>query len=818
MRKPEEILTAMREDVPTSEYLPLGGHVTDKIIQLKYSQDYLAIWRLSGITFETTDAIDLELRKEGLNNLWRNLGSDYAVWSYRIRRQVKERLSGEYENSFCSNFNQRYMESLDNHKQMRTEIFLALIYKPASQLFSGMAKRMVASKESLAQQQEQALTTLEDTAKLVEGLLEKYEPVRLGCRERNNVTFTDMGSFLGLLANGVWEDVPLQRGQVANWLPNSRVFFGDGNGMAEFRHVSGRKRYAGFMDIQEYPTRSKPGMTNEVMRGSFDFIEAQSFTMLGKRKAVDALKQQKGHLLSSGEASQTELDDIDLALDLVRDGNLALGEYHFTMCVLGESLLEVADNLAAARKSYEEGAGYRMSLLDAVPEGGWLSMFPGTWKFRPREAKITSKNFAGFACFHNFASGKRNGNPWGEAISLLRTPSGQPYYFNFHVSPEGRDSTDEKLPGNTFICGSTGVGKTTTVNSLLAMATKIPGIRMCLYDKDRGLELFVRAIGGRYFALRRGLPTGFNPFKMEPTQRNILFLEKLVGVCARGEEGAPLTESERMEISHAVRTVMSPQVSPALKRLSGVYQNLRNTGGNDLRQRLMRWTQPNQLGWVFDNDEDVLDLKTGSIFGFDYTEFLADSEISSPIIMYLLHQQEELLNGDPFIMGVEEFWMPARNPIVADMFLDIDKTIRKKNGLRIYLTQSPGDAVGLPIGKTLVEQSNTCIYLPNPRADRDDYVNGFKVTAEEFEIIRTFGETSRQFLIKQGHKSAIVQLDLSNMPDLINILSGSTDNVELFDQICEASPGIEVFPEKWMPLLQDKIVERRSRMIRQREQ
>jgi type IV secretion system protein VirB4 len=51
---------------------------------------------------------------------------------------------------------------------------------------------------------------------------------------------------------------------------------------------------------------------------------------------------------------------------------------------------------------------------------------------------------------------------------------------------------------------------------------------VCFFDKDRGAEILIRAMGGRYLAVENGKPTGFNPFQREPTESNILFLETLV--------------------------------------------------------------------------------------------------------------------------------------------------------------------------------------------------------------------------------------------------------------------------------------------------
>jgi len=146
---------------------------------------------------------------------------------------------------------------------------------------------------------------------------------------------------------------------------------------------------------------------------------------------------------------------------------------------------------------------------------------PGNWQWRPRDAKLSSRAFAALASGHNFARGKRDGNPWGEALALLRTPSGQPFYLNLHSSPEGEDSADKKLPGNTLIIGSTGVGKTTLEMFLLTLTRKWdPAPRLVLFDLDRGCEIAIRALGGRYFTLEAGKPTGCNPLQRDPRGRS----------------------------------------------------------------------------------------------------------------------------------------------------------------------------------------------------------------------------------------------------------------------------------------------------------
>ncbi|MBD4405934.1 type IV secretion protein C, partial [Xanthomonas citri pv. citri] len=83
----------------------------------------------------------------------------------------------------------------------------------------------------------------------------------------------------------------------------------------------------------------------------------------------------------------------------------------------------------------------------------FYAQLPCNFRFRPRIAGLTSQNFACLAGFHNFRAGKRDGNPWGQALTLLKTPSGQPAYLNFHFSKGDEDNYDQKLLGNTRVIG-----------------------------------------------------------------------------------------------------------------------------------------------------------------------------------------------------------------------------------------------------------------------------------------------------------------------------------------------------------------------------
>lgn len=796
MKSRAQLKQAVAVQMPVSEYVPFGTHLEADVIKLKRTGDLIATWRLAGISFETQDEADIAAAKEGLVNLLRSLGGGkFALWSHKVRRQVQERLDGRYDNAFAARLNDEYYATFDRHKQLRTELFLTLVYRPnIGQVDNVLAKMFGIGARTLDEiraADQEALDELTDAAKMVERALETYRPQRLSTFAKAQVVCSEMLGLFGYLVNGVWEDVPLRRSGIDQYLPSSRLHFGDNNGRLQVAHPT-KTRFVGFLDIQDYPKWTESGIANPILYSDYEFIETQSFSILNRRDAQGALERQRGQMHAAEDSSESEISEITEALDDLTAGQIEVGEYHYSLAIMTPNQDSLARAMSDARAVLQDQAGFKMSVVDVVPEAAWFAQLPGNWDLRPREAKLTSRNFAGLSPFHNFEFGKRSGNPWGEAVTLFQTPSGQPFYFNFHVSPPNRNSEGEALAGNTFICGTTGSGKTVLQTALLASSLKYSGLRAVCFDKDRGMEIGIRALGGTYRALERGHPTGFNPFKLAPTEDNIQFCERLVKLLV-GE----VTARDENEISQAVRTILGDHVSHDVRCLSLVAQNLSAVGDNSLAERLGKWLRSGPLGWVFDNVDDDLDFGDRQVFGFDYTEFLDDPEIRTPVMAYLLHVTENLIDGQPFLYIMEEFWKPLMDAHFSDFALNKQKTIRKQNGLGIFVTQSPSDVLTHAIGRTMVEQSVTQIYLPNPRADRADYVDGFKLTEAEYEVIRSLGETSRTFLVKQGKTSAICRFDLSGLTDILKVISGTTESVALLDAI-RAEVGDD--PDAWLPI------------------
>ena len=72
------------------------------------------------------------------------------------------------------------------------------------------------------------------------------------------------------------------------------------------------------------------------------------------------------------------------------------------------------------------------------------------------------------------------------------------------------------------------------VRRLSCSHARPPGVTQVVFDKDRGLEILVRALGGDYLPLKNGMPTGFNPLQLAADARECRVLEDLAAKSRPG--------------------------------------------------------------------------------------------------------------------------------------------------------------------------------------------------------------------------------------------------------------------------------------------
>jgi len=802
--------TALRLELPAAFRIPYRVQLSPHVVRTE-AGDYVQVFRLDGASFETADDEVLNNWHERLNVLWRNIAApNVALWVHVIRRRERVRSNGAGDamaEDFAERLSARYQARLSTETLMVNELYLSIAYRAIAGAAPNLMARLLTTKSDPHRQAEQvdALDACEKLAQTVGSSLARYDPERLGVYEAGGRWYSHLLEFFGQLINADLSPVPLPTAPLDEVLASTRIIFG--SEAIEYR-LPTQTRFGAILGIKEYATPTTVGMYNALLSAPFEFVLTQSFAFLTKAAGQGLLQRQYNQMANAGDFAVSQAEQLKDALDDLTSNDFVMGDHHFTLQVMTglagkqgdtsneQRLKGLSDDVARARAILAD-TGMTTAREDLALEAAFWAQLPACFSLRPRKAPITSRNFCAMSPFHNFPTGRATGNHWGDALALLVSSARSPYHFSLHASdPRDPDGGSRKDTGHTFICGPTGSGKSVLIGFLVTLLAR-QGVTQLLFDKDRGLDILTRALGGTYLPLRNGVPTGFNPLQLPPTPANIEFLKTWLRTLVRGT--VPLTIREEADLDAALMGTLALD-APA-RRLSRLIEFTDATRAEGIHMRLARWCESadGHYAWVFDNAQDSLvsQLAQASLLGVDVTEFLDNALTRAPVTQYLFHVIRQLLDGRKFVCWMDEFWKLLSDPSFEGFAKDGPKTWRKLNGVMCLATQSASDVLDSPISRTIIEQTPTKILFPNPDANASEYIEGFGLSEREFKLIKEQIEPgSRQFLIKQGHYSVVCQLDLKGFDAELKVISGRASTVDELQRLMERT-GRD--PRAWLP-------------------
>lgn len=768
--------------------LPYARHLDNRTIETRDGL-LMQVIRIGGLRFETADTDELNYRKVLRDSTLQAIGSSrFAVYHHILRLRHEPQFESEMPDAFSRQLDEAWREKLSTKRLYANELFLTVVRRPLDGRI-GIADRLARWLGRAGTEQSNAALgaerrALDAATEQLVSALGVYDARVIGVYETPHGPCSEPLEFFSALYNAEVRPVKLPFGDAGEYLPYRRVSFGQDT-LELGPGTLPERTFAAILSIKDYPGQTTPGMLDELLRVPFELVVSQSFAFADRDAGLAAMNLALRRMRASDDEAVSLRDELAAAKDSLAAGRAAFGDHHLTVAVRGASLAEVDQGVAEVQAALAD-LGIVAVREEVGLEAAFWSQFPGNFKFIARRALIGTANFASFASGHNFPLGQPFGNHWGDAVTLLETTAAGPYHFNFHQGDLG----------NFTIIGPSGSGKTVVLNFLLAQARKFRP-RIIFFDKDRGAELFIRAIGGSYDVLRPGVPSGLNPLLLEENADNRRFLIDWVAklVTVSGEPPAP---QELDVIADAVNANFgAPRHYRRLRYFAELLRGGHRPHATDLWSRLRPWWGDGERAWLFDNSEDKTDLLAEAV-GFDMTRILDDPALRTPAMMYLFHRVEERLDGTPSIIVVDEGWKALDDDVFVIRIKDWEKTIRKRNGIVGFATQSAEDALGSRIASAIVEQAATQIFMANPKAQARDYVEGFGLSSHEFELVRTLPDSARCFLIRHGNESVVARLNLSGEAELLTILSGRERTVRLLDEI-RTRTGDD--PADWLPEL-----------------
>jgi len=779
--------SAAEREYSVSEFIPYACHYDPNTILTK-SGCLLQVLKIGGLAFETADDDFLCFRKNLRNTMFRSIAkSRYGLYLHTVRRKQNAYPEGSFPEGFSSQLNEAWQKKHSRLKLFINDFYLTILQKPKANGAAGIkdwwdslshGKGKVRQSENLREGHQELsaisnrfLTNLKD-----------YGARLLGTVESDVGTRSEPAEFFSLLINLESQVVQLPKMGLDRYIPQKRLVFG--RDAFEVRGTLGSKLGA-ILSVKEYPDQSQVGMLDRFLEIPAEFILTQSFLFADRQAALGKIQTQQRKMLQTEDLAVSQIEQIDEALDDATSGRIGFGHHHMTALVTGKTPKQLDEDLAEVEAAFLN-LGMVVVREDLNLEPCFWAQLPGNFSFIGRDSMISTANFAGFASMHNYPCGSHKGNYWGPAVSVLETVSGTPYFFNFH----------RQDVGHTTIIGPTGTGKSVLLNFLLAQCLKFRP-KIFFFDKDRGAEIFIRALGGVHSTLGLSQPSGFNPLKLPDTPANRAFLAEWLQILFTAYD-EPFRSEDVAKINAAIAG--NYQLDLENRVLENLAPFFGMGGPDSLAGRLAMWYGQGTRASLFGNQDDALSFDQ-YLFCFEMGEILEDPIGLPAVLAYLFHRINFELNGQPTIIVLEEGWKLLDNPFFAPKIKDWLQTIRKRNGFVIFLSPNIESAVNSSIGDTLVQQSATSIFLPNHKATQESYSGAFKLSEKELAWVRTLDPQDRCFLIKHGQDSVLARLDLSGMEGFIRVLSGTSKNVGILKEII-AKSGDD--PKVWLPLFQER--------------
>jgi type IV secretion system protein VirB4 len=483
-------------------------------------------------------------------------------------------------------------------------------------------------------------------------------------------------------------------------------------------------------------------------------------------KEVTDSRVNQGALSMESDANEAQVECV----------NDVVGFGYYTSC------LQVWDVDAA---SAEEKASYARKLIQAsgftcITETlaafrAWQGMMPGHVYANIRRPLVSTGNMAHVVPITAVWTGMKS-NTFLEEICGVDVPLltcgtnfSTPFFLNLHVGDVG----------HTFIAGPTGAGKSTLLGLLMVQWLKYPLSRVILFDKDRSSRQLTYAVGGSYYEPVTE-SVEFQPLRRLDREEDLIWASEFIELLLSLQNIA--TDAEKSAaIVEALKIMRS--IEADRRTLSSFHQYVQH---EEVKIGVQPYTLDGPYGSIFDASASSLVDDFWIMIEMGPLMQLGD-KATMPALMYLFHEIEELFDGRPTQLVLDEAWLFLRHELFKKQQQNWLKTTRKKNVACIYATQEIADAAKSDIASTILQQCHTKIYLPDEEAttpsSREMY-RAFGLSDAEIELVAR-GQKKRDYFYKSSLGTRLFRLDMG--PIQLGLITGQ--NHEFLDQLAQQEEG-----------------------------
>ncbi|MGL5569271.1 MAG: ATPase [Cetobacterium sp.] len=515
------------------------------------------------------------------------------------------------------------------------------------------------------------------------------------------------------------------------------------------------------------PNFTEPCFLDELNNLPFEYRWVSRFTFLGKNTALNRLEQKYKSTMQgkikfltrvinelSGKDSDDgkvnldvikKADEIESQINLVRGDYLAQGYYVSTIFVEDESQQNLEKKVEYVEKVFEN-KGFTVIKESVNAKESFLGSVPGEIFSNMREPILNSIQFT-----HLFPiTSIWVGDSWNKHLNAppllyTETDGTNPFFLNLHVGDVG----------HTAVIGPTGSGKSVFLAMLYTQFKKYKNSQIFIFDKGASSKVPTYANGGVFYDL------GVDDISFQPL-RNVGYLKDEISEIEKTRVSQEMEWANDwiLDIFEQENVILTPlqkeKVWSSLELISNSSLEQRTLtafsnflADTSMQEALSPYLITGSLGKYFDSDYE--NLKENSSWNvFEMNQILNNKKALVPLLMYLFHKIEVQLTGEPTLLVLDECWAFFDNPVFAGKIREWLKVLRRKNTSVIFATQELSDIINSPLFTAVNDACKTKIFLANPNAKTEVYLETYKkfsVNDEEIEIIAEATE-KKDYLIK----------------------------------------------------------------------
>ena len=767
---------------PEPDFIPFVCHFDQNTILTK-NGELLQIIRITGFNHESVASELVNLRETVRDAISNNIkSSNFALWLHTIRRKKDIAPDGDFTDYFSKKLNDDWNKINNWREQFVNELYLTIIIQGYdTSITNGLAFLRSLSPSSTKKLHLEALEiahkSLSQTVNNILKNLNYYGAKLIGIREWDGVLYSEQMRFFGKIANLCENRFPLNMDDITSDLTDHKIAFGN----QSLEIIKGEKKhFATMFSIKEYREVSI-AMLDTFLQIPQEFIITQSLDFIDRNKALAHFEYQNYILEVSGDEEFRYLSDLEKTINSDTNSETDYAEQQITIMLVNNTVKGLESDIESALDKLHN-LGLVTVREDIFSEHCFWSQLPGNFQFLRRQKPIMVSRVAGFASLNNFPAGNRAGNYWGDAVTILRTVLGTPYFFNFHNGSNG----------HTLVVGPFGSGKTTLLNFLVCQSRKFNN-RLYYFGHKDSDNVFINAIGGNYLSCDTNLDNNIglklNPLSLPDSKDNRQFICEWFGYLVNyGKE--PVTADELQLIPAIVDKIFSAKI----KRLSLAVDMFKHQATKNIYHKLSIWYGEGKYSFIFDH-EDENQLENNLINCINLSSLTSHSALIIPAISYILYKIELSLNGEKTMIVLDEAWQLIDNYAIGPKLSDWLARLRAKNCLVIFATESAKDVAKSNITTTITNNIATQIFLPDSEPTKY-YKTVFGLNDTEFTLLSEMSIKEHHFLFKHDNTTIITSLNLDKLGNDVMVLSS---NEKILPVMNEAIKKFGDNPQNWLP-------------------